>query len=150
MLVPLNHLHSALRWVTLALLLLTIFSSLRGMPSKTYTAGDRKLALFTMIVLHLQLVIGLGLYFISPSVKAALADPEKMAHATSRFWAVEHLVGMVLAILIATVGYMRAKKTTDGWPRHRTILFYYLLSLIIILATIPWPFREVGAGRGWF
>ena len=150
MLAALNHSHSALRWVTLALLLVTIVSSLRGMSTKTYTGGHRKLALFTMIVLHLQLIIGLALYFISPTVEAALADPEKMANPVSRFWAVEHLAGMILAIVIATVGYMRAKRITDGWPRHRTILVYYLVSLIIILATIPWPFREVGAGRGWF
>ncbi|MBL7944022.1 MAG: hypothetical protein JNM00_14730 [Flavobacteriales bacterium] len=120
------------------------------MPAKVYTGTDKKFALFTMLSLHIQLIIGLGLYFISPAVEAALADPQKMVNSVSRFWAVEHITGMIIAIAVATYGYMRSKKRPSDWARHRVIFFTYLLALIIILATVPWPFREVGAGRGWF
>jgi hypothetical protein len=58
--------------------------------------------------------------------------------------------GMILAAIVITLGFRRAKNQERPWAKHRLIFFYYLIALLLILATIPWPVREVGLGRGWF
>ncbi|MDZ4822217.1 MAG: hypothetical protein SH856_02035 [Flavobacteriales bacterium] len=146
----LNDIHSALRWIIVLLIIIVLFKSLTGMYNKAYNQNDRRFALFAMVGLHLQLIIGLILYFISPAVNAALADTDLMKNATSRFWGVEHIAGMLIGITVITMGYMRAKNRGSDWARHRTIFFHYLIGFILILATIPWPFRANGIGRDWF
>lgn len=72
-----------------------------------------------------------------------------MKDKINRFYLVEHFLGMALASVFVTVGYVRAKRQEDKATKHRMIFVYYLVAFILILISIPWPFREVGAGRGW-
>ncbi|MFN8775974.1 MAG: hypothetical protein ACK5XV_04335 [Flavobacteriales bacterium] len=141
------HLHSALRWVALLLLVVTILDNLRRMY-RPYNAMDNKLALFTLIAMHLQLVIGLVLW-VSQLSDALSQNAQIMKEKIWRFFLVEHFLGMLLAITFVTVGYVRHKKQVDKAIKHRMIFGYYLLALILVLALIPWPFREL-IGRGWF
>jgi membrane-associated HD superfamily phosphohydrolase len=106
--------------------------------------------LFALISMHTQLIVGLILYFTSERMKGFRAAGEVMKNSVSRFYVMEHLVGMVLAIVLVTIGYSKAKRQADDAKRNKTIFWFYLIALLIVIAMIPWPFREVGAGRSWF
>jgi uncharacterized membrane protein YozB (DUF420 family) len=137
------HAHSGLRWITLILLLVAIFNALTS--KEKYLKKDKMINLFTMIVLHIQLLIGLVLYFISPKV---IFVEGWMKVAQSRFYGMEHFVMMLVAIILVTIGRKKAEKLEVPAEKHRKIAVWYLLGLILILAAIPWPFRNLGTG--WF
>lgn len=142
-----QHLHSVNRWIVLVLLLLTIITAFQGwMGKKNYTESDRKKSLFTLIFTHIQFILGLVLYFISPYVKHA---DGVMKDKLLRFYTVEHFVMMLLAIALITIGYSVAKRKSVDVAKFKTTAIYYLIGLVIILAGIPWPFRE-GLGGGWY
>jgi hypothetical protein len=132
------HAHSGLRWVVLVLLVAAIIHAFSkrdiGLNNK-----NRKLALFAMISVHVQLLIGLVLYFISDKVQFS---GDAMGNTLTRFYTVEHLVGMLLAIAVITIGHSKGKKT----ERFKPIALYYSIGLVLILVSIPWPFRNLGAG----
>jgi membrane-associated HD superfamily phosphohydrolase len=143
------HAHSGLRWIALLLLIITIVDSLVRMY-RPFKENEKKLALFTLISLHTQLLIGVILYFVSPRISDYIEKGDIMKNADSRFFMVEHFALMLLAIILVTVGYSRAKRQSEHWTKHRMIFFYYLTAFILIMISIPWPFREIAAGRGWF
>ena len=124
-------LHSWLRWVALVLGVVTTIAALVGRGSNSAPAADR-LGLFFMIVLDVQLLLGLLLYFaLSPVTAAAFKDfGAAMRDPALRFWAVEHAATMLLAVILAHVGNVLARKATDARveahaadrllrPRHR-------------------------------
>lgn len=140
------HTHSGLRWVVLITLLVAIVNSFGKTDGRTpFTNRDRRLALMALIFTHLQLVTGLILYFISPLV---IFSAESMKNEVLRFYLVEHISLMLLAIVLITVGFSRAKRHIDEGKKFRSILVFYLIGLILILVSIPWPFRIEGAG--WY
>ncbi|PWJ57540.1 hypothetical protein CLV98_10610 [Dyadobacter jejuensis] len=134
------HAHSGLRYVVLGLLIASVFVAYSKWQSNDQ--GDSKLYLFAMIAAHTQLLIGLILFSMSPKV-----DFSMMGNALYRFFTVEHTIMMLIALVLITMGRVRAKKLT-GADKHRTVLYFYSLGLIMILVAIPWPFRNLGAG--WF
>ena len=146
------HFHSLLRWVLLLLLIAVLAKAFMGRKGgKVFGPGDRKLSLFTMITAHLQLVFGVVLYMISPIVQGAIANMgSAMKNAPLRFWAVEHLSMMLLAIAFLTIGHIKAKKAATDDAKFSAQFLWFGLGLLLILLAIPWPFREVGADRGWF
>jgi hypothetical protein len=88
---------------------------------------------------------------VSPIVQSALADMgSAMKDKMLRFWAVEHIAVMILSILIITVGNAMAKRATTDGEKFKKIFIYFTIGLILILISIPWPFLQTGAGRGWF
>ncbi len=142
---PLKHAHSGLRWIVLILLVVAIVNALmKWQGKKSYTSGDKKLGLFAMTALHIQFLIGLGLYFISPKV---IFDAASMKNAMTRFFLVEHSVMMVLAIILITIGYSTAKRAAEDSSKFKKTFIFYLIGLLLILAAIPWPPRF---GAGWF
>lgn len=144
MLNGLVHAHSGLRWVVLALLIAATFMALlKWRSNATYTDGSRKLNLFTMISMHVQLLLGLALFFQSDRVNFS-----QMKDAMYRFFSVEHSVMMLLAIALVTIGHSKSKKATEDARKFRTIFIFYGLALLLVLVSIPWPFR--GWGNGWF
>ena len=138
------HLHNLLRWVILILLLVAMFQAF------TKKEGLKKTSLFLLIVAHATLLIGLYQWDFSETVglKVLLENMGSfgaiMKNSFARFWAVEHITGMVIAIILITIARGRAKKNLYG-PAS----WLYLIALIAILASVPWPFRE-GIGRPWF
>ncbi|RYD53521.1 MAG: hypothetical protein EOP52_05135 [Sphingobacteriales bacterium] len=138
------HLHNFMRWLVL---LTGIWALVRTLPmlsgKRPVLNSDRKAGLFFMISCDIQLLLGLYLYF-SRGWATQLGNGGVMGNAGMRFWTVEHSVGMLLAILLAHIGYASLKR---GVGKRAGIMF--LFSLLIILLTIPWPFREV-IGRGLF
>ncbi|MEO1260444.1 MAG: cytochrome B [Bacteroidota bacterium] len=140
------HSHSGLRWVLLLLLIAATFKALMKWRSNApFTEGDRKLNLFTMIAAHVQLLLGLMLYFISPKVNFAA---EAMKETISRFYLVEHSFTMILAIILITIGYSKSKKATEENKKFKTVFTFFAIALFLLLIGIPWPFRIAGAG--WF
>lgn len=136
------HFHAIWRYAVLALLLLTILKALMGwFSNKTHTVGDAKLALFANISLHIQLLTGLILYAISPTVNfGPMAEIMKMPN---RFWTIEHIGSMIVAVVIITVGRKLALKASDDHGKHKRMALYYLVGLIIIFISIPWPWGMV-------
>ena len=144
------HAHSGLRYVVIVLLLITIVQSFVGwFGSKPFTEGNRKLSLFALISVHVQLILGLILYFISPVVQPALADMgAAMQDPVLRFWAVEHINTMIIGIALVTVGYSTAKRATTDKAKYTRLALFYLIGFIVIMSAIPWPGMRVE--RGWF
>jgi heme A synthase len=141
----LKHAHSGLRWVALILLVVAIFNALSSKGKGKYEKKDKMLNLFAMIVLHIQLLIGLVLYFISPNVKFIEGW---MKVKQLRFYGMEHLLIMVIAIAVVTIGRKKAENASNIAKKHGTIVKWFTIGLILILAGIPWPFRNLGGG--WF
>jgi hypothetical protein len=141
------HAHSGLRWIFLVVIVLAVVHSARRLNRPGKPGGDRcgVLSRVTMILAHLQLVVGLVLYFISPKVIFAA---ESMKNSLQRFFLVEHIALMLIAIVLITLGYVKSGKAPDDRGRYKKILVYYGIALVLILVSIPWPFR--GLGAGWF
>jgi hypothetical protein len=128
--------HSGLRFIVLILLVISILTALAGwLGNKDYTKGNQGLNLFTFIFSHIQLLIGLILYFVSPNVQlnnmgAAMKD------SSLRYWAVEHVALMIFSIALITIGYTKAKKLLSPIAKHRRIAIFYGLALVVIVVTI--------------
>ncbi|MFK8045272.1 MAG: hypothetical protein AB8B72_07245 [Crocinitomicaceae bacterium] len=138
------HAHSGLRWIALFFIIAAIVVSFTS-KNKPYAASEKKMALFALISVHVQLLIGFVLYFISPKI----TFPEGfMKNATLRFLHMEHLVGMILGIALITIGYSIAKRKTEAADKRKAIKRFFIIGFLIILVMIPWPFR--GMGNGWF
>ncbi|MEN9972172.1 MAG: hypothetical protein RIS20_519 [Bacteroidota bacterium] len=140
----LTHAHSGLRWVAIILLLLAIVNAF---TAKTFEKKHKMINLFTMITLHTQLIIGLIQYFIT-SGKVKFFDGW-MKEAAYRFYGMEHLMGMLIAIVLITVGYSKSKRGTTDLEKFKPIKLYYVIGFILIIASIPWPFRTA-LGGSWF
>lgn len=134
-----KHLHSYVPYILLALLLISIVIFFgKASSKKTFAKSDKRLALFTFIAAHIQLTLGLILYIISPIIKGAFQSGEVMSDSTYRFYAVEHILTMLIAITFITLGYIRAKKAEESSKKFKTLAIFYLLGLIFALARIPW------------
>lgn len=146
MLSGLVHAHSGLRWILLILLIATITTAFKKWKAnEKYVDLDNKLSLFTLIFAHIQLLIGLFLFVKSPKVMLSGLD---MANAVARFFTVEHTLGMLIAIVLITMGRVQSKKIAEDALRHKKVFVMYFIALVLILVSIPWPFRNLGAA--WF
>ena len=145
--------HNILRWVILLMLIISIMKSLSGwMGRKSFTNGDRKTFLLTLIPTHLNLVIGLYQLLAGKYGIFNTKLPEGvslMKDKFFRFYWVEHPTGMILAIILITLGYGVAKKPLADQTKFKRAFWFFFVALIIILATIPWPSREI-VGRPIF
>ncbi len=133
--------HSLWAYVVLAALLISLINAIRGRSQgRAFGAGNRNLALLPLVAAHIQLLLGLGVYFISTGYHALKAEgmSHVMAHANLRDQVVEHPLTMVIAIVLITIGYSRQKRRADASERFKTIAVFYGLALLLILIKIPW------------
>ncbi len=146
------HMHSVGRWIILLLLVFAILNSLIA-GNRPYIRTDNRLGLILTIVADLMLLLGIYLWFVggrgynlieTNGMSAVMKDP------TMRFFAIEHLAGMLIAIVLIHIGKAQGKKAIGDKAKHRRTMIFYLVALLIILASIPWPFREIGAASGWY
>ena len=114
--------HSYWAYLVLAILIFTVANAIIGLKKeKEFTDKDLRLGLFTLIVSHIQLVIGLGWYFMSPWFKALKDDAGAvMANKATRLLAVEHPFIMILAVVLITLGWSRHKNNRSVF---RNIMF---------------------------
>jgi hypothetical protein len=146
------HLHSFLRWVLLILLIVAIYKNYAD-RNKPFTATHRKTGLFLMICADLMLLIGLYQWITGPwGLKSIQSNGMSvvMKNAVTRFFAIEHFIGMLIGIILIHVGYTFSKKNIPDTVKHKRSVLFFGLALLIILVFIPWPFRLAGAGRTWF
>ena len=142
------HAHSGLRWVALILLLLAIVNAF---TSSTYEKKHRLINLFAMVSLHTQLLLGIALYFTSPKVEFVNGwISSAVEHGMYRFYNLEHVLMMVIAIVFITIGHSKSKKGNSPTEKFKPIKLWYIMGLILILAAIPWPFREHLHVASWF
>ena len=136
------HFHSGLRWIVLILIIINVINALGGFSGKkVWSEKDKKLSLFALISTHLQTVLGLVLYFMSPKVQFS---SNTMGNAMLRFFTMEHLVMMFIAVVLVTIGNRMSKA-----GNVKRVFWYYFIALVIIIAAIPWPFRAA-LGGSWF
>ena len=145
--IGLVHLHNFMRWIILVLLLISIVKAFTGWQNKkVFSAGDKKLWLFTMISAHITLLLGLYQVGFGRYGMFSTTLPDGitlMKDKFYRFFWVEHPVSMIIAIVLITLGYGMAKKTISDKLKYKTAFWYFLMALILILAAVPWPFREI-------
>ena len=134
--------HSWLRWAVVILGVLAIVRAVVGANGgKPWGPGDDRAGRLFTTVLDVQMLLGLLLYFVlSPLTRAALSDfSGAMQVSATRFWAVEHVFGMVVGIVLAHVGAKRVKSVADPRRKHLVAAIFYGLALVAIAAAIPWP-----------
>lgn len=134
-------LHSWMRWVVIVAAVLVFLRGARGINTTT--------RLF-VITLDIQMLLGLILYFaLSPSTRAAFQDMgAAMSNPALRYWSVEHLVGMILAVAAAHIGRTRMRRAADDNARYKVGAMFVAIALVLILISIPWP--GMPAGRPFF
>ena len=143
-------LHNLIRWVALILLIVTtVFAFIGWLGKREWAERDRKFGVFTTIALDTQLLLGLILYFfLSPLTKTALQDfGAAMGVADLRFFGLEHAVYMILAVILAHVGSVLAKKAPDSKAKFMRTAIFFGLALLLVLAGIPWG-RPILPGLG--
>ena len=143
-------LHNLVRWAVLFFGFWTLLNGITGYFGKrNYTANDNRSNLFFMISCDIQLLLGLILYFVN-GWSAKLKDlGSNMKDPYIRFFTMEHIVMMLIAWALVHIGRASVKKASTDTAKHKKMLLFFGIAIVLILASIPWPFREAIA-RPWF
>jgi len=129
------HAHSGWRYVVTLMILITFFKALAGWLGKSsFGKGDVKLALFTMVATHIQFLMGIVLYVVSPKV---LFGAETMSNDELRYWTLEHALTMIIVVALITIARRRAKADIPDASKFRTVSIFYLISLVLIALRVP-------------
>jgi hypothetical protein len=140
-------LHSVLRWLVLIVGLAAAGKGLFGWTGKQPWAKlDDQLGLIFMIVMDVQLLVGLILYvFFSPLTQAGFQNfSAAMSDPVLRFFLVEHLPVMLIAVVLSHVGRALARRAATDDKKHRQAAIFFTLALVAVLISIPWPFLVYG------
>ncbi len=134
-------LHSYWAYLVLLVLVIATFNAIiKTFGDKEYEANDFRKSLFTLIVSHIQLLIGLVLYFVSPRLQlfSELGMGGVMKDAANRLYLVEHPFVNIVAVALITIGYSKHKKKLTSKAKLKTIAVFYSIALILLLSRIPW------------
>lgn len=135
------HAHNGFRWLVLIVLLLSVFLAFSGWFGKRkWKKTDNVSGLLLTIFMDLQFLTGIILYaFVSPLTKAAFNDfGAAMKNPDLRFYAVEHILMMIIALVLVHMGRSKSKNVNAPWKRHRVAAIFYGIALILIIVAIPW------------
>ncbi|MFZ1527442.1 MAG: hypothetical protein WAT19_01750 [Ferruginibacter sp.] len=136
--------HNLLRWAVLLFGIWTVINAITGLSSKrAYSNADNKSNLFFMISCDIQLLLGLILYFSNgwfDRAKSGMGEVMKVAN--ERFFTMEHALMMIIAWILVHVGRSAVKRAATDNAKHKKMLIWFGIGLLLILASIPWPFRE--------
>ena len=136
-------LHNLIRWAVALFGLWTLFSAISGVISKrNYSSSDSKANFLFMLSCDIQLVLGLILYFVNSWFDRLKELASNMKDANSRFFTMEHALLMIIAWILVHVGRVSVKRAITPAAKHKRSLLFFGLAILIILAAIPWPFRE--------
>lgn len=131
-----KHLHSTLAIIVLAALIIVIVITLMNLLGKK--PFNRKVALIGLISAHIQLLVGLIVYFTS-ALGFSSISAGNMKVSSSRFYFLEHPLMMIIAVVLVTIGYSKSKKIIDDQKANRTVLIFYVIALILMLSRVPMP-----------
>jgi hypothetical protein len=140
-------LHSILRWVVLIVAVVAVVRALLGwLGKKEWTALDDRLGLLLSSSMDLQVLLGLILYiFLSPLTRSAFQNfGAAMSNGALRYWSVEHILLMIVALVLIHVGRARSKAAQESPGKYRRALVFFGLATVAILLAIPWPFLANG------
>lgn len=125
--------------VFIVLIIATVNALVKVFGDKEYGPKDFRLALFTLIVSHLQLLIGLVLYFVSPRFELwAEMGAGVMKDSLTRLYLVEHPLINIIAIALITIGYSKHKKKLTSKAKLKPIAIFYSIALVLLLSRVPW------------
>lgn len=137
----LTQVHHYLSWLVLLALILSVVKSWAGFAGKKpWNAADGRISLVSTIMMDIQVLTGIVLYvFLSPLTKAAFADfGAAMGNSMLRFYAVEHILVMIIALALLHIGRSKMKKSSDGIKKHRITAIFSTIALVFVLSRIPW------------
>ncbi len=139
--------HNILRWAVMLAAVAAIGGAWHGVVTKReWKKGDRIRTVAYVATMHLQLLLGLLLYVQSPLVRAAFDDPgAAMGERQFRFFFVEHITLMILAVVVVQVGSIMAKRADEDFSKHKRAAIFFTIGLVLILAGTPW-FRPLLPG----
>jgi len=137
--------HSGLRWIVLVCLLAAIYRSYKGWRGKrVFSRGDNLLRHWTATIAHIQLMVGVMLYTQSPAVSYFWHNfSDAVRTRDSLFFGLLHIIMMVTAVVLVTIGSALAKRRPDDNEKFRTVLTWFSIGTLIILIAIPWPFSPL-------
>jgi hypothetical protein len=135
-----KEIHSYWAYLVVLMLAFAVVNAILGISKKReFTDKDVRIGLFTLIISHIQLLIGLGWYFMSPAYKALKVDSAAvMGNSAARLLAIEHPLMMLIALVLITIGWSKHKKKTEDVAKFKTFALFYGLALLLILSRIPW------------
>jgi len=134
----LRHFHSYIAFLALAFIIFAIaYNAFTWIKNKPFSKTNKTSNLLGMIWSHIQLVLGLILYFISPNGFSNFSGVA-MKNSLSRLFLVEHPLTMLIAVALITIGYSKAKKLTDDNQKYKIIVIFYFIGLLLIMIRIPW------------
>ncbi|WP_114939904.1 hypothetical protein [Mucilaginibacter endophyticus] len=138
-------LHSLIRWFVLASLLFALYRAYAGwLGNKVYSKLDNRARIIAATVAHIQLVVGLWLYFISPVVSYFLSHfKEGVQNRQIRFFGMEHITMMLIGITLITIASAKAKRKTTDPEKFKTLAIWLTIALLVILSSIPWSFSPL-------
>ncbi|MEQ1553742.1 MAG: hypothetical protein ABL929_06170 [Ferruginibacter sp.] len=141
--------HNILRWAVLLFGLWSLANAITGVVKKrNFTNADNKINLFFMIACDIQLLLGLILYFNGTWFSNLTQNGATvMKDAVQRYFSVEHAMMMFIAWVLVHVGKTMVKKSNTDVQKHKRSLIYFGLAILIILAMIPWPYKQIGIAR---
>ena len=135
-------LHSYWAYLVVFVVLIATINALAGfMGNKEYGPKDFRLALFALITTHIQFLIGLVLFFVSPLGLQNIMNVgmgEVMGNSVYRLYAVEHPTVMILTVVFITIGYSKHKKKLVSKPKFKMLAIFYTIALVLLLSRIPW------------
>ncbi len=134
--------HSGVAYVAILTLIVAVINSFIGLSAKNeFNPKDRRIAMFALIASHIQLVLGLALYFVSPkgfSLFSSLGMKEIMGNSEIRLLAVEHPFVNILAVIFITIGWSKHKKAVESSAKFKKIAIFYAIGTLLLLSRIPW------------
>ncbi len=135
------HTHNMFRWLALVTLVLAVIFSVIGWAgNKSWSKKNKITGLALTIFMDIQLLVGFILYaFVSPVTKSAFADfGAAMKNSILRFYAVEHILLMLIALIFVHIGWAKAKKAAESRKKHRAAAVWFCLALLLVIGGVPW------------
>lgn len=144
--------HSLIRWFVLAAILFTLIRNYYGWFTNTsYTHADNKLRVATLSIVHIQALLGIVLYSISPVINYFFSHFKEAVHEKEfRFFGMEHSLMMVTAATIITIASISCKRKTTDKEKFKVMAAWFTVAVVIILFSIPWNFGSITANRPLF
>lgn len=143
--------HSGMRYIIILLMIMAIVYAYQTSKGKRpFEGGTKKMGMFTMIFIDIQLLMGLVMYFffLAGQTNFKIGKlKDQLEVSMFRSIAVDHFIGMLIAIVLVHIGYAKAKKAMNDVDAGRKQFLFYLIAFIIIMLVIPWPFMH--PERGW-
>jgi heme A synthase len=137
-----HFIHSGWAYLALLVLVLATLNALyKFFSDKEFDANDFRISLFALIVMHIQLLLGIILFFTKDyfsTISEVGGIGEVMKNAELRNLIIEHPLTMIIAVALVTIGYSKHKKKLTSKPKYKILAIFYTLALILVLAKIPW------------